>query len=270
MIAAAALAALAAAPAAQPARGNGLVEVVVSMDAPPLAYAISKSRVLTGRAKAQRLDLRTPTSVGYLASLATAQRALATRITTSIPASRITWRYRVVLDGLAVLLPRSQLARLADTPGVEQVWPNVAYRPLLDRSPGLIGAPQMWGMPSFSTAGNGIKIGIIDDGVDQAHPFFDPAGYTMPPGFPKGNTAYTTAKVIVGPRLPPPRRRRGSTRSSPFDPKQSEHATHVAGIAAGDYTPERDRRPRPALRRRAARVHRQLQGAHRSRPRTSA
>ena len=73
MIAAAALAALAAAPAAQPARGNGLVEVVVSMDAPPLAYAISKSRVLTGRAKAQRLDLRTPTSVGYLASLATAR-----------------------------------------------------------------------------------------------------------------------------------------------------------------------------------------------------
>ena len=236
MIAAAALAALAAAPAAQPARGNGLVEVVVSMDAPPLAYAISKSRVLTGRAKAQRLDLRTPTSVGYLASLATAQRALATRITTSIPASRITWRYRVVLDGLAVLLPRSQLARLADTPGVEQVWPNVAYRPLLDRSPGLIGAPQMWGLPSFSTAGNGIKIGIIDDGVDQAHPFFDPAGYTMPPGFPKGNTAYTTAKVIAARAFPAPETT-WQYAKLPFDPKQSEHATHVAGIAAGDYTP---------------------------------
>jgi subtilisin family serine protease len=236
LIAAAALAALAAAPAAQPARGDGLVEVVVSMDAPPLAYAISKSRVLTGRAKAQRLDLRTPTSVGYLASLATAQRALAARITTSIPASRITWRYSVVLDGLAVLLPRSQLARLADTPGVERVWPNVAYRPLLDRSPGLIGAPQMWGMPSFSTAGNGIKIGIVDDGVDQAHPFFDPAGYAMPPGFPKGNTAYTTAKVIAARAFPAPETT-WQYAKLPFDPKQSEHATHVAGIAAGDYTP---------------------------------
>ena len=34
-----------------------------------------------------------------------------------------------------------------------------------------------------------MKIGIIDAGVDQAHPFFDPAGYAMPAGFPKGQTA---------------------------------------------------------------------------------
>ena len=121
-------------------------------------------------------------------------------------------------------------------PGVERVWPNVAYRPLLDRSPGLIGAPQMWSMPSFSTAGNGIKIGIIDDGVDQAHPFFNPAGYTMPPGFPKGNTAYTSAKVIAARAFPAPETS-WQYAKLPFDPKESEHATHVAGIAAGDYSP---------------------------------
>jgi subtilisin family serine protease len=236
LIAVAALAALIAAPVAQPTRSDALVEVVVTMDAPPLAYAISKSRVLTGRAKAQRLSVRTPTSVGYLASLATAQRALAARITTSIPASRITWRYGVVLDGMAVVLPRSELGRLGSTPGVGRVWPNVTYRPLLDRSPGLIGAPQMWGMPSFSTAGNGIKIGIIDDGVDQAHPFFNPAGYTMPPGFPKGNTAYTTAKVIAARAFPAPETNWPYAKL-PFDPKESEHATHVAGIAAGNYSP---------------------------------
>jgi subtilisin family serine protease len=236
LIAAAALAALIVAPVAEPARSDRLVEVVVSMDAPPLADAIARSRVLTGRVKAQRLDLRAPTSVGYLASLATAQRALAARITTAIPRSRVTWRYRVVVDGLAVLIPRSQLGRLADTPGVARVWPNVTYRPLLDRSPGLIGAPQMWGLPSFSTAGNGIKIGIIDDGVDQAHPFFDPAGYTMPPGFPKGNTAYTSAKVIAARAFPAPETS-WQYAKLPFDPKESEHATHVAGIAAGDFTP---------------------------------
>jgi subtilisin family serine protease len=121
-------------------------------------------------------------------------------------------------------------------PGVERVWPNVAYRPLLDRSPGLIGAPQMWSVPSFSTAGNGIKIGIIDDGVDQAHPFFNPAGYTMPPGFPKGNTAYTSAKVIAARAFPAPETS-WQYAKLPFDPKESEHATHVAGIAAGDYSP---------------------------------
>ena len=133
-------------------------------------------------------------------------------------------------------LPRAELARLASVPGVAKVWPSVTYRPLLDRSPELIGADQLWDAPLFDTAGNGIKIGIIDDGVDQTHPFFNPSGYTMPPGFPKGNTAYTTAKVIVARAFAPPANTWRYARV-PFDPSYSEHATHVAGIAAGDYTP---------------------------------
>ncbi len=231
----AAVAALAAVPAAQPARGD-LVEVVVTLDAPPLAEAIHRSRVLAASTKAQRLDLASPTSVAYLGSLATAQRALAARITAALPSSRVTWRYRVVLDGLAVLLPRAELRRLGSIPGVAEVWPSVAYRPLLDRSPHLIGADQLWDAPAFTTAGNGVKIGIIDDGVDQAHPFFNPAGYTMPPGFPKGDTAFTTAKVIVARAFSPPTNTWKYART-PFDPVDSDHATHVAGIAAGDFSP---------------------------------
>src|SRR5439155_19674983 len=56
---------------------------------------------------------------------------------------------------------------------------------------------------------------------------------TMPPGFPKGNHAYTTAKVIVARVFPPPGLRYRFAKL-PFDPVQSEHGTHVAGIAAGD------------------------------------
>lgn len=233
LVTAAALAALFVAPAqaAQPR----MVEVVVTLDAPPLATAITQSRVLTARVKAQRLSLTAPTSIAYVRSLVSAQRQLAARIETRIPASRITWRYQVVLNGLAVYLPHSDLARLESTPGVARVWPNVSYHALLDRSPGLIGAPLMWGS-DFSTAGNGIKIGIVDDGVDQSHPFFNPAGYTMPPGFPKGQGSFTTAKVIAARAFSPPSStwKYGNT---PFDPQQSEHATHVAGIAAGNYSP---------------------------------
>ena len=180
------------------------VEVVVTLDAPPLARAVQESRVLTARAKAQRLDLGSPASVAYTRSLTAAQRTLAARIVRTIPAARITWRYQVVLSGMAVLLPRTELARLSSVPGVARVWPSLTYRPLLDRSPQLIGADQLWGAPAFTTAGNGIKIGIIDDGVDQAHPFFNPSGYTMPPGFPRGNSAFTTAKVIVARAFSPP------------------------------------------------------------------
>ena len=56
----------------------------------------------------------------------------------------------------------------------------------------------------------------------------------MPPGFPKGQTAYTTAKVIAARAFPPPgatwkTRADRSTRSNPST------RTHVAGIAAGNY-----------------------------------
>ena len=78
-----------------------------------------------------------------------------------------------------------------------------------------------------------MKIGIIDDGIDQTHPYFAPAGYAMPPGFPRGQTAYTTAKVIVARAFPPPHAI-WKNAAKPFDPKLSEHATHVAGIAAGN------------------------------------
>src|SRR5690348_17944660 len=50
----------------------------------------------------------------------------------------------------------------------------------------------------LATAGQGIKIGLIDDGIDQAHPYFNPSGFSYPAGFPKGNTAYTTPKVKIG------------------------------------------------------------------------
>jgi subtilisin family serine protease len=212
------------------------VEVVVTLDAPPLATAIQRSRVLSARYKAQRLDLRAPTSVDYLQSLAVAQRVLAARITATVPDARVIWRYEVVLNGLAVLLPRDDLGRIASLPGVARVWPSVTYRALLDKGPELIGADKLWDAPAFDTAGNGIKIGIIDDGVDQKHPFFDPSGYTMPPGFPKGNRGYATAKVIVARVFSPPTSTWKYARV-PFDPTFSDHATHVAGIAAGEYSP---------------------------------
>ena len=111
------------------------------------------------------------------------------------------WRYQVVLDGLAVVAPEGSAARIAEIPGVASVYPSVRYEHALFRSPQTIGAPQVWG-PTLATAGQGMKIGIIDDGVDQTHPFFSPAGFTMPAGFPKGQTAYTTDKGDRRPVVP--------------------------------------------------------------------
>jgi subtilisin family serine protease len=211
----------------------GLVEVVVTLPQPPLAEAIQRDRGLARAAtKNRRLNLRATASVSYLRTLASAQRALQARIETAIPAAHVHWHYGVVLNGLAVLVPQSELARLSAVKGVT-VWPSVTYHALLNRSPQLIGAPTVWG-PTLATAGQGTKIGIIDDGVDQTHSFFDPAGFAYPAGYPKGNTAFTTPKVIVAKAFAPATTT-WKYANTPFDPDNSDHATHVAGIAAGDH-----------------------------------
>ena len=201
--------------AERPAAKGELVEVVVSLSQKPLAT----TRWLAGR----QLQSRT---------LASAQASVADRIETAVPDARIRWRYRLVANGMAVVVPRSQLARLTSLPGIETVYPSVRYRPQLDRSPQQIGAPALWG-PGLTNAGQGMKIAIIDEGIDQTHPFFSPAGYTMPAGYPKGQTDYTTAKVIVA-RAFPPASPTWKNASKPFDPELSSHGTHVAGIAAGN------------------------------------
>ena len=186
-------------------------EVVVQLTARPLAY--DDSAPARARVQAE-------------------QRRFVRTLAAAAPDARVRWHYRIVANGLAVALPSAELPRLARLPGVSRVYAGTTYRALAGPDAATInarGLPE----PPLSTDGAGIKIGIIDDGVDQTHPFFDPAGYAMPAGFPKGQADFTTAKVIVARAFPPP----GATwryANRPFDPQESGHATHVAGIAAGN------------------------------------
>ena len=211
----------------------GEVEVVVTLPQPSLAQAIHDDRTLAAATMVHRaFDVRAPASVSYLRTLAVAQSRAANRIVAAIPSAQVRWHYGVVANGMAVVVPSSGLARLESMPGVT-VWPSLTYHDLLDRTPQLIGAPTVWG-PTLATAGEGMKIGIIDDGLDQTHIFFSPDGFAYPPGFPKGNTTYTTPKVVVA-RAFPPAKPVWKYANLPFDPQYSDHATNVAGIAAGDH-----------------------------------
>ncbi len=219
---------------ASPGPAGDLVEVVLTLPQPPLAQAFLGERgpaaATTGAGR--QLNLRAPAAVSYLRVLASAQRSLQARLLQAVPEAQVRWHYGVVVDGMAVVVPRSQLARLRSLRGAT-VWPSVTYHTLLNRTPQLVGAPAVWG-PTLATAGQGTKIGIIDDGLDRTHVFFDPGGFAYPAGFPKGNTAYTSPKVIVA-RAFAPARPVWKYAKLPFDPKNSEHATNVAGIAAGDH-----------------------------------
>jgi subtilisin family serine protease len=196
------------------ARG-GLVEVVVTLDAPPLARG------------------------GRLRTLSAVQGSVEARLAESMPELKVQRRYSLVLDGLAVRVPQSELGRLQSVEGVTRVYPSVRYHALRSTTPAFIGAPALWGS-KLKSSGQSVKIGIIDDGLDRTHPYFKARGYRMPRGFPKGRKRFTSAKVIVA-RAFAPRSPKWKYASLPFDPKDSEHATHVAGIAAGNYrtrTPE--------------------------------
>jgi subtilisin family serine protease len=230
--------------AASPRPSGKLVEVVVTLPRPSLAVAIAHSRTLAAAARRSRsVSVRAPAAISYLRTLAATQRTLAARLAVTIPTARVNWHYGVALDGVSVVLPASELARLRALPGAT-VWPTVTYHALRDTratasdttagpGPSLIGATALWGQ-NLATAGQGLKIGLVDDGIEQAHPYLNPSGFSYPAGFPKGNTAFTTPKVIVARAFPSP-----STHwkyaNRPFDPALSFHATHVAGIAAGDH-----------------------------------
>jgi len=214
------------------------VEVVATLRGPSLADAAAQNRELASvTTRGRRLQLSSPSSVGYIEQLNREQTVVAKRIARAIPGSYVHWRYSVTLNGLAVVVPRDAVSRLARVPGVARVWSSAVYRPSLDnldRTPALIGAPIVWG-PTLANAGQGVKIGIIDQGIDQTHPFFSPAGFQYPPGFPKGNTAFTTPKVIVARSFVPA----GVTAPASVLPfanlgGDDDHGTHVAGIAAGD------------------------------------
>ena len=181
---------------------------------------------------------------------------MAGRIADAVPAAQVRWRYRVVLNALAVVVPAESVGRLEQVDGVAAVHRSSVYRPQLDRSPAAIGAPALWG-PGLPTAGQGMKIAIIDDGIDHRHPFFDPAGYAMPPGFPKGQVAFTTAKVIVARSFPPPPRPRyrgAAAQPGGVGPRPTSPASRPA--TTGRRSPRR--RARDALRRRATGLPRQL------------
>jgi minor extracellular serine protease Vpr len=206
---------------------KGLVTVIVDLQLPPLA-AYDRSLQTVGYER--RLNVASRSSRAYLAQLASAQRAAAAQLRRAIPQARIAERYRIVLDGFAVRLPARALPALARLSSVSRIYPSLAYTRETNHSPSVIGADTYW--TATGDHGEGVKIGIVDDGVDQTNPFFNPASFTYPTGFPKGQTKFTTPKVIVARGFPGP----GSGRQGrlPLDRATSFHATHVAGIAAGN------------------------------------
>jgi subtilisin family serine protease len=207
---------------------NGRIRVVVQLRGAPLARwsrGLSSTTTSSGR-----LDVSTSASRAYLVRLARSQAAAAAQLERAIPAAAVQQRYRILINGFAVGLPARDLPKLARLGFVGKVSPSVRYTLNTNESPAIIGAPQF--QAATGMRGDGIKIGVVDDGVDPTNPYFSPAGFQYPAGFPRGGKKWTTPKIIVARTFPGPHAGRPGRLG--VDPRASFHGTHVAGIAAGD------------------------------------
>ncbi len=221
---------------------NGVLPgyAIVSLKAAPLAEYSGgvPGYAPTMPGAGHKLDLSSPASVAYQKYLDNDRGNAISYLHRNNPQAEVIAQYSIVFSGFAVKLNGASMNALENAPGVASVAYDGLVSPAMDVSPSLIGAPSIWSsVGGQSNAGAGIKIGIIDTGIDWTHPFLTDNSLTPPAGFPKcdaidsnvgiANTdcKYVSDKVIVAKVF--------ETRTS-FDafPAQS-HGTHVAGIAAG-------------------------------------
>jgi subtilisin family serine protease len=211
-----------------PRSSRGTMRVIVRLAAPPLAAWNAARQPASARAS-RHLNVHSTASQAYVAQLARRQQAAIAAVRAAIPAAVVQERYSILLDGFAVQVPATSLPKLMHVKAVTKVYPSVSYYATMDRGPSVIHATDL--QAATGDKGQGVKIAVVDTGVDSSSPFLDPAGFTYPPGFPKGDGSKTTGKVIVAKVFPGAVRDKNSTKA--FDPTEP-HGTHVAGIAAGD------------------------------------
>ena len=204
------------------------VRVIMTLHDPPLAAA-TYARGFGGLGSRSKLNVHSAFSRSYLGTLEAAQARAITELRAEIPQAVVSRRYQVLVNGFAVSVPYSRLPDLLDTRIATHVYPSLTYTLDLNRGPSVLGAPAF--SAATGTRGDGVKVAVVDDGVDQEHPFLDPKGFSFPPGFPKGATGSTTPKVIVARGFAGP-----GANSTPLDRDNSFHGTFVAGVIAGVKT----------------------------------
>jgi MYXO-CTERM domain-containing protein len=173
---------------------------------------------------------------GYRALLDRDHQAFRAVLARALPSAVVHWTYRVIFNGVAVRASAGALRVLRRLPGVRSVrtTDRRIYEPVMDVSLPLIGAPTYWdARGGIELAGIGIKVAVIDTGIDPDNPFFDPGSLSYPVGFPKGATAYTTPKIISARAYFRPDDPVNTARDTPDPVDHLGHGSHVAGTIAG-------------------------------------
>ncbi len=122
----------------------------------------------------------------------TVQRELRTR------GIKITGSAHTFLNAVFVAADPATAAQLKSIPGVRQVAPLQRFHLSLDKAEQLINVPAAWNLLGGTTnAGAGIKIGIIDTGIQASHAAFQDSSLTPPAGFPICQVTWSTSTDVA-------------------------------------------------------------------------
>ncbi|PZD94442.1 hypothetical protein DNH61_18775 [Paenibacillus sambharensis] len=188
------------------------VTVIVELQSEPLA--VHEAQLKQGKMKAAS-NHKTVIAKEQASFQAAASR---------LPGAKLKHKYTKVFNGYSMTLPANQVDRLTALPGVKAVYPSHTYtvdpmtvQPLMNDSAPHIGAGLYW---DSGYDGEGIKVGVIDTGVDYNHPSL--------------KDAYKGGYDFVDDDTDPM-----ETQPDPNDPEAAtNHGTHVSGTVLGRGNPE--------------------------------
>ena len=152
----------------------------------------------------------------------------------------VTDHFDTLLNAIGANLSESAAAQLRRDTRVQGVYPVMRHHILMDQAAAVHNFNQAYqALPGgAASAGAGVKIGILDCGVDVNHPTFQNFSTAMPSGFPITSGTAVTAnvnnKVIVARVYSDINNPNGFVDNTQTDGLDyCDHGTTVAGIAAG-------------------------------------
>ncbi len=224
----------------EPAEQQTDYAIVILKDNPVASYTGGITGLKpTKPEKGHKIDLKKPEVKAYINHLENTHRNYRSFIAKNAPKAEVISDYSIVANGLAIKLNGENIEKLSKYPGVRSVTYSTRYSLAMNVSPGLINAPELWAKAGGpSNAGNGVKVGIIDSGIDLTSPFLNDTDYAAAgqtdecAPFTKSGGKNTNNKVIVC-RVYASGVTPGA--SSPSTLIINPHGTHVAGTVAGNY-----------------------------------
>ena len=210
------------------ADSDGLITAIFELQSDAVIPHENSKR--PSRAAGRKIEMQSDEARQYETRLQSEQKDFESAAASVSTAIRVRAELRKLANAVVIEAPAQAIGLISSLPAVRKMELSKTYHTVLDKSVPLIGAPAVWNMAGGSaSAGKGVKIAILDTGIDISNPLFADAGFTAPAGFPIGDPSQVNNKVIVAKAFLP-------SDSSAAD--QNGHGTNVAGIAAGDFNTE--------------------------------